>query len=121
MYRKGNKTMTEFTKTDLKVGYLVEDRAGNLKMVMATTRNLELIYEDRMTHGLVNMINDDLTSKTEEKFDIMKVWGFSPFAMYALHFDTNNRKLLWERKEKKKMTVAENEKELGYEVEIISD
>lgn len=108
-------------KADLKVGYLVEDRAGNLKMVMATTKDLELIYEDHMTHGSFNMINDDLTSKTKEEFDIMKVWGFASFAMYTLHFNTENRELLWERKEKKKMTVAEIEKELGYEVEIISE
>ena len=110
-------------KADLKVGYLVEDRAGNLKMVMATTRDLELIYEDHMTHGPFNKINDDLTSKAKEEFDIMKVWGFAPFAMYTFNFDTNDRELLWERKEKKKkkMTVAEIEKELGYEVEIISE
>lgn len=40
------------------------------------------------------------------------LWGIHPLEDY---------KLIWERKESKKMTVAEICKELGYEVEIVKE
>lgn len=113
----------EFTKADLKVGYLVVDRDGNIKMVMPTQDGMIVVYRDGTTWGDMNCINDDLTyhNNYHNHFDIMKVYGFSKYGMEALGFKIGKRPLLWERKEPKKMTVAEIEKALGYEVEIVSE
>ena len=116
--RKEIKTMN---KAALKVGYLVEDRARNLKMIMPAVTGLVCVYNNGSAYGHLADTNDDLTHCHDEDFDIMKVYGFTSISYKALDFTTSNRPLLWERKEKKKMTVAEIEKELGYEVEIISE
>lgn len=56
--------------------------------------------------------------------DIVKIWGrVTGTQAYgtALLGLTEGRKLLWERKEARKMTVKEIEKLLGYEVEIVGE
>lgn len=113
----------EFTKADLKAGYLVKDRQGDIKMVMPTQDSMIVVYKDGASWGDMNYINDDLTYKDSRhnEFDIMKVYGFSKYGIEVLGFKIGNRPLLWERKEPKKMTVAEIEKALGYEVEIVSE
>ena len=60
--QKGNKTMKEFTKADLQVGYIIEDRGGNLKMVMPAVKELVLAYEDGSWGKMANL-DDDLTLK----------------------------------------------------------
>lgn len=109
-----------FTKAELKPGYLVERKDGKLKMVMPTSTGLVLTEKDGVWFSL-DSYEDNLNLKTNEDWSINKVYGLTHFAQKTLKFETVDRDLLWERKEKKKMTVAEIEQELGYEVEIISE
>ena len=70
--------------------------------------------------------NNDLTVKSKDReFDIMKVYvqnngeyiDGSVLKKDAIKYMDK----IWERKEKKKMTVSEICKELGYDVEIIKE
>ena len=70
--------------------------------------------------------NDDLTSKGNSKdFDIMEVYEQNNGEyLDGSVLDKNAIKkmnLIWKREEKKKMTVSEICKELGYDVEIVKE
>lgn len=52
--------------------------------------------------------------------DIVAVYGLT-HPKFLLDNSTEHRELLWERKEPKKMTVAEICKALGYDVEIVKE
>ena len=110
-------------KTDLKVGMVVKLRCGELHMLMPCgNAKYDLVLFDGNGWLRFNDFEDDLTDKDDTNYDIMKVYGFSHYANQVMSFKTNERELLWERKEeKKKMTVSEIESILGYEVEIISE
>lgn len=57
----------------------------------------------------------------DPELDIMKIYGYHPFPRNAWACSIENRELIWERKEKKEMTIAEIEKELGYSVKIVKE
>lgn len=107
-------------KLDLKTGYLVKYRNGNLRMVMPSSEGMIFVGEDG-GHMFMNDYNEDLLCETGKAYDIMEVWGFSDFCIYALKVKTDNRKLLWSREDKKEMTISEIEKELGYSIKIVKD
>lgn len=70
--------------------------------------------------------NDDLTCKGDSKeYDIMKVYaqnnGNYLDGDVLQRNAIKNMDLIWERKEKRKMTVAQICKELGYDIEIIKE
>ena len=70
--------------------------------------------------------NDDLTCKGDYKeYDIMKVYvqnNGNYLDGDVLQRDAiKNMDLIWERGEKRKMTVSEIEKELGYSINIVSE
>lgn len=70
--------------------------------------------------------NDDLTAKGENReFDIMKVYAQNNGEYIdARVLDKNALKhmdKIWERKEKRKMTVSEICEELGYDIEIVKE
>ena len=70
--------------------------------------------------------NNDLTSKNNNKeYDIIKVYaqnrGEYIDGRVLQENEIKNMNLIWERKEKKKMTVSEICKELGYDVEIVKE
>lgn len=112
-----------FTKNDLKLGYLVQLRNGKMKMVMPKECNIILTDLDGDWHSLLSYREDLLYEECLDRkmeYDIMKIFGHSIYATHVFDLTGGYRPLLWERKEKKKMTVSEIEKELGYEVEIIS-
>ena len=118
-------------KKDLKVGYLVELRNGKRYLVMPVNGDdgvdLELVTKDSVRP--LDWYDDNLVctrtsfscTYTKKEMDIMKVYGLVDWPLYALRPDTNDRKLLWERKETKKMTVAEIENILGYKIEVVSE
>lgn len=63
--------------------------------------------------------NSDGVSRSGH-YRIIAVFGFTS-PRQALDNDKFGRELLWERKEPKKMTVAEICKALGYDVEIVKE
>lgn len=119
-----------FTKADLKVGYVVKLRDGSLEMVMMSgvcgLRNHALLSVG--TSGcwtnIAQDIDDNLCRHDNKRdYDIVEVYGYSTYAYCALKISTDDRELLWKREEKpaKKMTVAEIEKALGYKVEVVAE
>ena len=66
--------------------------------------------------------NNDLTNAKYKELDIMVVEiANHPYAFTNIQYNKSYRKLVWKRKEPKKMTVAEIEAILGYKVEIVSE
>lgn len=73
-----------------------------------------------------NSYNDDLTCKSNNKdFDIMKVYaqnsGNYINGDVLQKNEIKKMNLIWERKEKRKMTVSEICEELGYDIEIVKE
>lgn len=115
----------EFTKADLKYGYLVEFRDG--------VKALYMPFEDGNTFDFCNIYqclnlkyyNDNLLydkDKRIEDLDVMKVYGYSSMPHKTTQLVTEHRKLIWERKETKEMTVEEMKAKLeeltGDKIEI---
>lgn len=88
-----------FTLDDLKVGYLVELRDGSGNMVMEATEGKVLIEEYNGYYLELNAYNNNLNYDGNSDYDIIKVYGFSKYKSKALKFNTEDRELLWERKE----------------------
>lgn len=117
-----------FTKADLKVGYVVKYRNGNLRMVMPYAGGLVLTSIDGSWLNIGTDLDDDLTEKmdifgVDGALDVMEVYGLHHYGNSTCRISTDNRELLWKREEKpaKKMTVSEIEKALGYKVEVVAD
>lgn len=118
-----------FTKADLKVGYVVKYRNGNLRMVMPFTGGLVLTAIDGQWLNIGTGLNDDLTEKRgpfswNGGLDVMEVYDLNYYENKTCEISTKNRELLWKREEEKpakKMTVAEIEKALGYKVEVVAE
>lgn len=115
-----------FKKDDIKPGYLVQLRNGEIHIVTVVqgdeTPELVLVsYIDEWLY--LNEFKNDLTIGNKTDLDIVKIYGYSKYAYNSLKFSTNNRPLLWEREESesKKLTVSEIEKELGYKIEIVPE
>lgn len=119
----------QFTKDDLKVGYVVKTRDRVLYMV---TRNDidQLVMVDQYYGWMpLYVYNDDLTdsdrtscigSEANENYDIVEVYGYSMINGRTREIETANRKLLWKREEPKEMTLEEVEKILGYSIKIVN-
>ena len=129
--REDKKMNKNFTKADLKVGYVVRYRNGNLRMVMPYAGGLVFTAIDGQWLNISTEINDDLTAvpwpvgpQANNSLDVMEVYGLNRYGNSTLHISTENRELLWKREEKKpvkKMTVSEIEKALGYKVEVVAE
>lgn len=116
----------QFTKADLKSGYLVEYRSGERRLVVATSDGgFVLLSGECMIYNSSSSYNDELRcSCTALPNDIMKVYGLPKRAENGSVLSTSGRELIWQREEKpavKKMTVSEVCKALGYDVEIVKD
>lgn len=118
-----------FTKEDLKVGYVVKTRARGLYMV--TRNDIDQLVMVDQHHGYMPLYeyNDDLTdsdrtscfgSEADENYDIVEVYGYSTINGRTRDIETAHRKLLWKREEPKEMTLEEVEKALGYPVKIVN-
>lgn len=123
-----------FSKTDLKPGYVVEMRDGRKALILPyrdvrkDKDALILAYDspNSCSWDLVDAcLSDDLLWKTDSGSklqDVIRVYGLSNVGGRAISAESvDDRPLLWERKESKKMTVAEVCKALGYDVEIVKD
>lgn len=108
----------EFTKADLKDGMVVEQRDGNMYLVLAG-----LVVRKR-GYNCIGDYDDDLKVADYAGGDIVKVYRITPESLRCIEdvFIKNNLELIWERKEPKKMTVEEMRQKLeeltGEEVEV---
>lgn len=115
-----------FSKRDLKSGYLVEYRNGELRLVAETgDGGFVLLSGECEIYNSSRGYNDDLRYGCAElPNDIMRVYGLPKRAENGSVLSTSGRELIWQREEKpaaKKMTVADVCKALGYDVEIVKD
>ena len=109
----------EFTKADLKDGMVVEQRDGNMYLVLAG-----MAVRKSKRNSIVGY-TDDLKWKGYTGGDIVKVYRITPKSLGCIEdvFIKNNLELIWERTEPKKMTVEEMREKLeeltGEEIEIV--
>ena len=108
----------EFTKADLEDGMVVEQRDGNMYLVLAG-----LVVRKR-GYNCIGDYDDDLKVADYAGGDIVKVYRITPESLRCIEdvFIKGNLELIWERKEPKKMTVEEMRKKLeeltGEEIEV---
>ena len=108
----------EFTKADLRDGMVVEQRDGNMYLVLAEEVVRKCGYNE------MNCYTDDLKCKGCTEGDIVKVYRITPESLRRIEdvFIKSNLELIWERKEPKKMTVEEMRQKLeeltGEEIEV---
>ena len=105
---------------DIKIGYIVEVAVigdEHIKYLCTAT-----IWEGQkiLTNGTYCFEFSDFDDNMKSTFHkITKVWGYPEYAKNMWYNNTDFRPLLWERPSTKKMTKAEIEEILGYEIEIV--
>lgn len=115
----GDYMQKEFTKADLEDGMVVEQRDGNMYLVLAG----KAVRKGRCNH--IDGYTDDLKWEGYTGGDIVKVYRITPESLGCIEdvFIKSNFELIWERTESKKMTVEEMRKKLeeltGEEIEIV--
>lgn len=111
----------EFTKADLEDGMVVEQRDGNMYLVLAG----KAVRKGRCNR--IDGYTDDLKWEGRTGYtggDIVKVYRITPESLGCIEdvFIKNNLELIWERKEPKKMTIEEMRKKLeeltGEQIEV---
>ena len=110
----------EFTKADLEDGMVVEHRCKDYgkRMVVGNM----LIGEDG-SHRLEAYENDLTQGYAESQLSIIRVYKIKNERNFKHIMDDDNLELIWERKERKKMTVEEMREKLeeltGEEIEVM--
>lgn len=110
----------EFTKADLEDGMVVEYRCKDYgkRMVVGNM----LIGEDG-SHRLEAYENDLTQGYAESQLSIIRVYKIKNERNFKHIMDDDNLELIWERKERKKMTVEEMREKLeeltGEEIEVM--
>lgn len=108
----------EFTKADLKDGMVVEQRDGGMYLVLAGTA------VGKGEHNSIVGYTDGLKWAGYKGGDIVKVYRITPGSLGCIEdvFIKNNLELIWERKERKKMTIEEMRMKLeeltGEQIEV---
>lgn len=108
----------EFTKADLRDGMVVEQRDGDMYLVLAG-----MVVRKR-GYNRIGDYDDDLKCAGYTGGDIVKVYRITPGSLGCIEdvFIKNNLELIWERTETKKMTVEEMREKLeeltGEEIEV---
>jgi hypothetical protein len=97
-----------FTKADLKVGYVVKLKASTIPHMVAMNRAGDMGFVDK-TGGWVHLKHCDefLVDKhptTGGDWSVMEVYGYPESVRDAFKFTTDNRELLWKREEPPKKT-----------------
>lgn len=119
------------TKSELKTGMIVTRRDGKKLTVYrnCACSASHRIYNDVIVdascecwHPLEYYTEDLINNNNFPEFDIVKVeLVHHPYDYNKYPFDAKVVKVLWERNEPKKMTVAEIEAILGYKIEVVSE
>jgi hypothetical protein len=95
----------EMKKSDLKTGMWVERRNGEKTIVLLGTSKGDFLKSLKGgTHGHLERINEDLTSKTSKDLDIVKIWNQEYEYEYLKE---EGLKLIWERKDTKEISSTE--------------
>ena len=111
----------EFTKADLEDGMVVEQRDGDMYLVLAG-----MVVRKR-GYNRIGDYDDDLKCAGYTGGDIVKVYRITPGSLGCVEhvFIKSNLELIWERTESKKMTVEEMRKKLeeltGEEIEVVQE
>ena len=105
------------TKSDLKTGMWVELRNGSRTLVFKDSVIGDVLSSFSTSLPLYDFDND-LKNRGFCEYDIVKI--YKPNSQKDIYQFNDNSEVVWERKETKKMTVAEIEKALGHGVEVIS-
>ena len=111
-------TNKEFTKADLRDGMVVEQRNGNMYLVLAG------MAVRKNGRNRIGGYDDDLKWAGYKGGDIVKVYRITPKSLKCIEdvFIKSNLELIWERTELKKMTVEEMRKKLeeltGEQIEV---
>ena len=102
---------------ELKEGMIIECRNGHRYLLRKVDDNL--IGSNNTGYIGIDYDKDLNENKyCQEDFDIMKIYESKAYVLEDL-FDDNYLECIWERKEPKKMTLAQISEALGYEVEVI--
>lgn len=114
--------ITEFTLDDLETRMVIETRNGDRYLVLRDQKEIHVMCSDgnyytKLVGGNYENHNAEMRFLEDTDLDVMTVY---PKVDTFNEVETVNEPI-WERKEPKKMTVAEIQKELGYEVEVIAD
>ena len=105
----------EFTKDDLKIGYVVQLRNGDYEIVINSFKGV--VFMNMGSYSYLNSYEKDLKCNgLLEKYDVIKVWGFANDVIQSLFIGTISRELLWERKEPKELTMQEIADKFGVDV-----
>ena len=104
---------------ELKEGMIIECRNGNRYLLKKVD---DMIIGSRFDGWITVMYDENLCENYyhDETFDIMKIYESKAYVLEDL-FDNNYLDCIWERKEPKKMTLAQISEALGYEVEVIDN
>lgn len=108
----------KFTKSDLEDGMVVEQRDGDMYLVLAG------MVVRKIGYNRMGNYDDDLKCIGYTGGDIVKVYRITPESLGCIEdvFIKSNLELIWERTELKKMTVEEMRKKLeeltGEEIEV---
>jgi hypothetical protein len=114
----GDYMQKKFTKADLEDGMVVEQRDGDMYLVLAG-----MVVRKR-GYNRIGDYDDDLKWEGYTGGDIVKVYRITPESLRRIEdvFIKSNLELIWERKEPKKMTVEEMRQKLeeltGEEIEV---
>lgn len=109
----------EDNKIELKEGMIIECRNGNRYLL----RQIDDELIGSSNTGYIGLHYDKKLNENQyfiEDYDIMKVYASEAFILNSL-FDDDYLECIWERKETKKMTLAQISEALGYEVEVVDN
>ena len=104
---------------ELKEGMIIECRNGGRYLLRKICG--ELIASSNDVY--IRLDYDEELNENKyfyKDFDVMKIYTSKAFILNNL-FNDNYLECIWERKESKKMTLAQISKALGYEVEVIDN
>ena len=105
----------DFKKDDLKAGYVVQFRNGDYQIVTDSIHGL--LFLNMRSFIEVDQYKNELTfDGFNKEVDVIKVWGFAYDISQSLFIGTISRKLLWERKEPKELTMQEIADKFGVDV-----
>ena len=97
--------------------YLLRTACGEL-VASSNDKYISLDYDEELNEN--KYFNKYFDKYFNKDFDVMKIYTSKSFILNNL-FNDNYLECIWERKEPKKMTLAQISKELGYEVEVIDN
>ena len=109
----------EDNKMELKEGMIIECRNRDRYLLRTACGELIASSDDKY----MGLDYDKELNENQyfiKDFDVMKVYTSKAFILNSL-FDDKYLECIWERKEPKKMTLAQISEALGYEVEVIDN